>query len=157
MDPNRYHLTSTWQLPAGPERVYRVLQDVAGYPAWWPQIRSVRRIDDRTGELRVRSFLPYELLFTVHEQRQDAGARLLQAELRGDLQGWSRWQVSAAGPGSVVVFEEEVRPGKPLMRRLAPLARPLFLANHAVMMRSGERGLRALLSAPPATSSASGP
>ncbi|MDH6126002.1 SRPBCC family protein [Kitasatospora sp. GP82] len=143
MDPNRYHLSSVWSVPAHPEQVYRVLEDVARYPAWWPQIRTVRQLDETTGELRVRSFLPYELRFTVREQHRDAAAGLLQAELRGDLQGWSRWQLSPAGPaGSRILFEEDVRPGKALMRRLALIARPLFLANHAAMMRAGERGLR---------------
>jgi len=34
---------------------------------------------------------------------------------------------------------------KRLLRRLAPVARPLFRANHAAMMRRGHRGLRAYL------------
>ena len=34
---------------------------------------------------------------------------------------------------------------KALLRRLAPIARPAFRANHALMMRHGERGLRTYL------------
>ncbi|MFI5533193.1 SRPBCC family protein [Kitasatospora sp. NPDC051853] len=141
MDANHYRLTSAWALPAAPARVYAALRDVEHYPDWWPQIRTVRRLDDHTGELLIRSVLPYSLLLTAREQLQDEAAGLLAAELTGDLVGWSRWTVRPDGPGTRAVFEEEVRPAKPLMRRLAPVARPLFLANHAAMMRAGHRGL----------------
>ncbi|MFE0458979.1 SRPBCC family protein [Kitasatospora sp. NPDC058965] len=188
MDANHYRLTSTWRLPAPPERVYRTLRDVPGYPHWWPQVRQVVPLDERTGQLRIRSLLPYQLLVTAHERRQDPPpafgrgdphpspgrgdphsspgrgdphpspgrrdpqppAGVLEAELTGDLVGWSRWTVHPAGAGAAVaVFEEEVRPGKALMRRLALPGRPLFLANHALMMRAGERGLRRLLARGP--------
>ncbi|MGW4645675.1 SRPBCC family protein [Kitasatospora sp. NPDC004289] len=148
MDANHYHLVSTWRLPATPARVYAALRDVEHYPDWWPQIRSVRRLTDHSGELVIRSVLPYSLRLTAREQLQDEAAGLLAAELTGDLVGWSRWTVrpddhdgTGTGTGTRAVFEEEVRPAKPLMRRLAPVARPLFLANHAAMMRSGRRGL----------------
>ncbi|MFJ8044321.1 SRPBCC family protein [Kitasatospora sp. NPDC096147] len=148
MDANDYHLVSSWPLPAAaPARVYAALRDVGHYPDWWPQVRSVRRLDDRSGELLIRSVLPYSLLLTAREQLQDEAAGILAAELGGDLVGWSRWTVRPKGTGTRAVFEERVRPAKPLMRRLAPVARPLFLANHAAMMRSGLRGLRAHLAA----------
>ncbi|PYC73959.1 polyketide cyclase [Streptomyces tateyamensis] len=155
MEFNHYRLTSTWRLPAPPGPVYRALRDVPAYPHWWPQVRQVVRLDERTGRVRIRSALPYQLLVTAHERRQDpprASARgysragVLEAELAGDLVGWSRWTVGPDGAaGSLAVFEEDVRPGKALMRRLALPGRPLFLINHALMMRSGERGLRARL------------
>ncbi len=70
--------------------------------------------------------------------------------MEGDLTGWSRWTVTTDGAGgSLVLFEEETRPAKPLLRLLALPARPLFRANHAVMMRRGRRGLAAHLGARP--------
>jgi hypothetical protein len=145
MDPNRYRLASTWVLNAEPDDVYRTLQDVARYPLWWPEVRQARRLGDRAGELVVRSLLPYELVFRIEEARQAPAEGVLEAILTGDLNGWSRWTVSRATGGTRVVFEEDVRPGKPLMRRLAPAARLAFVANHALMMRSGRRGLQAYL------------
>lgn len=156
MDSNHYHLTSAWRLAAPPRVVYRALREVEQYPHWWPQVRQVRRLDDRSGELRIRSALPYSLVLTAHERRQDEAAGVLEADLLGDLAGWSRWTISPVDPGhpdrSLAVFEEDVRPGKALMRRLALPARPLFLANHALMMRAGERGLKRYL-----TTSVTGP
>ncbi|MCX4746230.1 SRPBCC family protein [Kitasatospora sp. NBC_01287] len=154
MESNRYHLTSNWQLPAPPRTVYRALRDVEHYPRWWREVREVSRLDDRTGRLRIRSVLPYELLLTARERRQDehpAGrGGVLEAELTGDLVGWSRWTVAPDGArGSLAVFEEEVSGGATLMRLFARPGRPFFLANHALMMRSGLRGLRRHLAARP--------
>ncbi|MEY9944029.1 SRPBCC family protein [Kitasatospora sp. GAS1066B] len=154
MDFNQYHLTTSWRLPAPPDAVFRALRDVEGYPRWWPQVRQVQRLDGSSGRLRIRSVLPYELVLTARERRQEergAGqGGVLEAELTGDLAGWSRWTVTSDGPGaSLAVFEEQVRGGKPLMRLLALPGRPVFLANHALMMRSGRRGLRRHLSAGP--------
>ena len=43
------------------------------------------------------------------------------------------------------VFEEEVTATKALLRYLAPVARPAFRANHTLMMRHGQAGLRVYL------------
>ncbi|WP_329587533.1 SRPBCC family protein [Kitasatospora sp. NBC_01250] len=149
-DFNHYRLTSAWQLPAPAAQVYRVLREVEHYPRWWPQVREVRQLDADSGRLRIRSVLPYELLLTATARREEAapGGRggVLEAALAGDLAGWSRWTVRPDGPGAALaVFEEDVRGGRPLMRLLALPARPLFLANHALMMRAGHRGLRRYL------------
>jgi hypothetical protein len=134
--------------------VYAVLADVAGYPRWWPQVRSARQLDERSGELRCRSLLPYDLVFSARQVVADPVARVLRARLDGDLCGQSEWQITADGTGASAVFVEDVEVAKPMLRRLGLLARPLLRANHDVMMRSGETGLRRHLAA--VSSSASG-
>ena len=79
------------------------------------------------------------------ERVRDPGAGVLEIAMRGDLAGWARWTVRARGGGTRAVFEQDVEVRKPLLRRLALLGRPLFLANHALMMRAGRRGLAAWL------------
>ncbi|MFC9328235.1 SRPBCC family protein [Kitasatospora sp. NPDC057015] len=142
-----YHLSSTWQFGVSPGPVLAALADVAGYPRWWPQVREVRRTASDAGELVVRSVLPYRLVFAVRATRQDEAAGVLEARMTGDLVGWSRWTVTARPGGARVLFEEEARLGKPLLRLLSAPARPVFLTNHAAMMRGGERGLRGHLAA----------
>ena len=63
--------------------------------------------------------------------------------MTGDLIGRSRWVLAPAGTGTVVTFTEEATIGKPSLLRLEPALRPAFRWNHAQMMRSAERGLRA--------------
>jgi uncharacterized protein YndB with AHSA1/START domain len=139
---HRYRFHSVWDLPAEPRRVYRVLADPSCYPRWWPEVREVRRLDEHSGVMRVRSLLPYELSVVVHETRQDPVAGVLEARLDGDIEGVTRWTVSSRGEGaSVAEFFEDVEACKPLLRRFAVPGRPLFRANHTVMMRHGHVGL----------------
>ncbi|MCT2588602.1 SRPBCC family protein [Streptomyces sp. N2-109] len=142
---HQYHFHSTWLLPAPPDAVYRVLERGEEYPSWWPQVREVRPRDELSGVARFRSLLPYDLEITAHAVRSDPAEGVLEIVMHGDLEGWARWTLLPDGGGTRAVYEQRVEVRKPLMRALAVPCRPLFLANHALMMRSGRRGLRRLL------------
>ncbi|UGY90414.1 SRPBCC family protein [Streptomyces gobiensis] len=141
----RYRFRDVWEVPAPPDVVFAVLARAREYPAWWPQVREVTETDSRTGTARFRSFLPYDLVVTARETRNDPEAGLLEITMTGDLEGWARWTVTAHREGTRALFEQQVEVRKPLMRLLALPGRPLFLVNHALMMRGGRRGLRARL------------
>ncbi|MGW1158274.1 SRPBCC family protein [Streptomyces sp. NPDC002519] len=147
MDRNHYRFRSLWPLPAPPAAVYAALERAGDYPQWWRQVREVIRLDDTTEIVRVRSLLPYDLTFTAREVRCDPAAGVLQAALSGDLEGWARWTVTAAASGTLARYDQEVEVTKPLLRRWALPGRPVFRANHWLMMRAGRRGLRAHLRA----------
>ncbi|MEU5276818.1 SRPBCC family protein [Streptomyces asoensis] len=147
MDRTRYRFRSLWALPAPPDRVYDALERVDEYPRWWPQVREVRRIDDTTGVLRIRSLLPYDLAFTAREVRRDAAAGILQSAFSGDIDGWARWTVTADDAGTLARYDQVVQVRKPLLRLLAVPGRPAFRLNHRLMMRAGRRGLTAYLEA----------
>ncbi|WP_407554117.1 SRPBCC family protein [Streptomyces sp. Pv4-95] len=138
---HRHTFRSVWLLDAQPGVVYAVLERVEAYPRWWPQVREVTSIDERTAEARIRSLLPYDLTIVAAEKVRDPGAGVLEIAMRGDLAGWARWTIRPGKGGTRAVYEQEVEVCKPLLRVLAPLARPLFRLNHAVMMRAGRRGL----------------
>ena len=142
-----YVFRSEWRLPAGPDEVYAALQDVERYPAWWPQVIGVRRIDDLRGEMKVRSRLPYTLTVVLRREVEDPVARVLRATLDGDMTGMSQWTVSASDSGSLAVFDEAVNMRRRTIRTAGRLARPALVLNHSLMMRAGERGLRSYLSA----------
>ncbi|MFI1158212.1 SRPBCC family protein [Streptomyces sioyaensis] len=142
---HRYRFRTVWLLPATPTVVYAVLERAEAYPCWWPQVRAVTPLDDRSGIARFRSLLPYDLTVVATERVRDPGRGVLETALRGDLAGWARWTVVPGAGGTRVVFEQDVELCKPLLRRFALLGRPAFLANHALMMRAGRRGLAAWL------------
>lgn len=139
----RYVFHTEWHLPASPDDIYAALHDVASYPDWWPQVRSVRQLDDVTGELRCRSLLPYDLVFVVTREVEDPVGRVLQARQTGDLEGTSRWVI---GDDGTATFDEDVTVRKALVRAAGVIARPALRFNHDLMMRDGERGLRRYLS-----------
>jgi uncharacterized protein YndB with AHSA1/START domain len=145
VDLNQYAFRSEWHLDAPPADVYAVLHELADYPAWWPEVRRSEQVADQAFTLTCRSTLPYDLVFTTTQSRQDPEAGVLEANLAGDLDGFSRWTITASGPGATAVFEEEVEATKRSLRVLAPVARPAFRANHTLMMRHGQAGLRTYL------------
>ncbi|HEX5566718.1 MAG TPA: SRPBCC family protein [Streptomyces sp.] len=155
---NHHRFRSVWELAAPPDAVYAVLESAGQYPLWWPQVREVGlREDGRTGTARFRSLLPYDLVVTVRQTCRDPVARVLAIAMSGDLEGWARWRLvprgvpdggpeggagGGAGSGTRAFFEQEVEVRRSLLRLLALPGRPLFRANHALMMRAGHRGLR---------------
>ncbi|MGW0762971.1 SRPBCC family protein [Streptomyces sp. NPDC002814] len=147
MDWSHYRFRSVWVLPAPPAAVYAALERAEDYPDWWPQVRQVDAIDDVSGIVRVRSLLPYELTFTAREVVRDRAAGVLEIEMSGDLDGWARWTVRAHGAGTLARYDQVVDVSKPLLRRFAVPGRPVFRANHRLMMRAGRRGLAAYLEA----------
>ena len=122
-----------------------VLDDLSSYPAWWPEIRDVRPLGGRRFEVVARSFLPYELRFVSDADAPQTGAGIIDARLSGDMEGTVRWTVTDIDDGCRLVYDQEVTTHKRLLNVLAPIARPGFKANHALMMRHGEAGLRVFM------------
>jgi hypothetical protein len=145
MDRNFYVFRSEWALASPLDDVYLALAQLADYPSWWPEVRSVRQVSAETSELVCRSLLPYDLAFTSRQTCKDPDAGMLEAALAGDLAGFSRWTLTPSAEGTLAVFEEEVTAEKALLRRLGRVARPAFEANHSLMMRHGRQGLRTFL------------
>lgn len=144
---NRYRFRNVWRVAATPEETYAALCRLPEYPMWWPEVKEVDFVDRAGFRVRCRSLLPYDLSFVIHEPHVDPTSGVLMARLAGDLEGYSRWTVTGTSDGSNVVLDEEVVTTKPLLKRLSRVLRPALHANHALMMRHGEAGLRAHLAA----------
>jgi len=139
-----------WALDAPAARVFDALADVERYAAWWPQVRTVQRIDEHSGRTAVRSFLPYTLDLVLRREVEDEASRALRVAVSGDLEGWCQWQVEQATDhdgGTVATFDQVALVTPALLARTARLTAPLLRANHAWMMRSGRAGLAAYLRA----------
>ena len=145
MEPNHYVFRSLWQVHATRMDVFSVLADLTTYPAWWPEVRGVEKLEDGRFQMTCRSLLPYNLVFESIQDRRDPDEGVLEARLVGDLDGFSRWTIASDAAIVTAVFEEEVTATKALLRYLAPVARPAFRANHTLMMRHGQAGLRVYL------------
>lgn len=140
----------TWAVPFPPGEVYAVLADPAGYPRWWPQVRSAVAIDADSGQARVRSLLPYTLDLVLTRQVEDPVTRTLRVAIGRDLQGWSQWRLRPDGAGGTIGrYDQEVVLAVPGLARLSPVTGPVLRANHTWMMRSGERGLTRWLAREP--------
>jgi hypothetical protein len=146
MSLNEYRFRTVWAVETAAAPLFGALVDLANYPRWWPDIRAVSRVDDDTAEFTCRAMLPYALVFRLHRDEQDEPGGRLRVTMTGDLEGYVQGVVESDRPSrSRLEISQQVVVRKTLLRRLAPVARPLFRANHAAMMRRGHRGLRAYL------------
>lgn len=125
--------------------MFSALKDLEGYVDWWPEIKRVDKLAEGRFDVTARSFLPYELRFVTTQSVLDETTGMIEADLRGHLNGFSRWTLRESDGGTIAVFEEEVDTAKGLLNALAPVARAAFRYNHTLMMRHGEAGLRELL------------
>jgi hypothetical protein len=144
-----YLFRDTWLLDVPAHRVFDAVVDLASYPLWWPDVRSVTQVDDDTAELYCRALLPYALVVRMRRAEQDERTGRLRVEMTGDLEGYLAGVVGERTGGASLAITQKVVVRKRLLRRLAPVARPLFRLNHAVMMRRGRHGLRGYLAAEP--------
>ncbi|MBB2893939.1 SRPBCC family protein [Flexivirga oryzae] len=140
-----FRFASRHQLAAPRDAVFDVLVDAERWPTWWPQIRSVIPYDDTHGRAEIRSVLPFTLRIELTSEIADRESGVLRASLTGDLVGWSEFVIHAAGQGTALEYSQEVdlRLSGQLGRvACSAPARPLLIANHALMIRRGMHGLQ---------------
>jgi hypothetical protein len=145
VDLNFYRFRSSWDVDAPKADVYSALDAFDHYPDWWPEVRSAEKLAEGTYRVRVRSWLPYDLEFVGTERERDQQRGILSMHMDGDLEGFSRWTLTANGLATTVTFDEEVTVNKAMLRRLAIIGRPAYRWNHGLMIRHCKTGLRACL------------
>ncbi|CAN5149641.1 SRPBCC family protein [soil metagenome] len=141
MKLNHYQFHSAWFIDADPGELFDALNDVMSYPLWWPEIKEVVELGDEHHMIVARSLLPYSLRFESRPGAVDRATGTLETIMTGDLEGYSRWRLASDGDGTSVIFEESVDANKKLLRRLALIGRPFFIANHSLMMHRARRGM----------------
>lgn len=146
MAEHRYRFVSHWTAGAPADAAYAAIYAVVRYPIWWPEVKEVRQLSEDHLWLRTRSILPYDLAFDLDRTIADPVAGVLEADLRGDLEGRIRWTIRPAEGGCRITFDEDVVTNKRALNTLTWIARPAFSANHALMMAHGQSGLRSFLS-----------
>ncbi|RBY81431.1 polyketide cyclase [Blastococcus sp. TF02-09] len=160
-----YLFRDEWHVAAVPAEVWAAVRRVEEWPAWWPSVENVTRAgaDDAGSEVWTfvfRTRLPYRMAFDATVV-QDEPLRGVRTTVSGRVEGEGRWEVAAVAGGAAVRFDWRVRPRPAWMRLLSPLARPVFVWNHAALMREGGEGLAARLGtrllAPPVTAPAVAP
>ena len=93
---NDYTFQSIWELAAPPRDVYDVLAELGEYPEWWPEVKLAVKLGEDAYELRCRSILPYDLRFVTTRSVEDPESMILEANMRGDLEGFSRWTITGS-------------------------------------------------------------
>lgn len=149
----KYHFLTIWRIQAPLDEVYAAIQDSLHWPDWWPSVRKVEQTacGNASGINNIRRYswqgkLPYRVVFDIRATRIEELVAI-EGTARGDLDGCGRWDFSQQGGVSVVHYQWHVRSKRWWMNLVAPVARSIFVRNHAQIMEQGGKALARLLKA----------
>jgi hypothetical protein len=146
---NDYHFLSRWRVEGTCGEVADVLGDPLSLTRWWPSVYL--KVDElrppdahglgRRVRLETAGWLPYTLQweFEVVGSRYPYGFSIAA---NGDFDGRGEWTFVQDGPLVDITYDWRLRAGKPLLRHLSFLLKPLFEANHHWAMARGEESLK---------------
>lgn len=149
----RYYFEDVWTVAHPIGLVWRMVDDVAGWPSWWPDYRRVTRVSPEVEHgvgvrwrVGVKADLPYtvDFVFTVLKHEPP---RYVATAVEGFFTGRIDWRLEQDGQsGTRLTLREETETEWRLINLVARLGGRRFLeANHAAAMRRGEAGLRQAL------------
>lgn len=149
-----YRLLTIWRIKTPLTRVYAAIQDSLSWPQWWPGAKKVEQkaAGDANGINNVRDYawqgeFPYLVEFSMRATRIERLV-VIEGAAEGDLEGIGRWHFSRQGGVSIVRYEWQVHSTLAWMNLIAPIARPVFIHNHMLVMAQGGEGLARLLGSP---------
>lgn len=146
---NTYHFVSRWRVKASAEEVYDIVSQPLEYPRWWPSVYlDTQEISPgatsgtgRRVRFHTKGLLPYTLTWESCVTEAVPPRRIV-IEAAGDFNGRGIWSFVQDGDFVDIAFDWKLVVGKPLLRYLTPVLRPVFEANHRWAMRQGEICLR---------------
>jgi hypothetical protein len=139
----RYTFRNVFVLAATPGAVTAAVLAPEPWLAGLGHVRELERLatghDGRGPRYRVTvaaALPPYRLRWELEAVRVVPG-RTLDWCAAGDLEGEGSWQLTATDVGTEVVSTARLHTTRWWMNLLAPVARPLFVRNHDLVMRAG--------------------
>ena len=155
----RYEFTDVWVIPRGIDYAWRMVDDVASWPQWWPDYRFAECVSDikhgvgAKWHVKVKADLPYTLDFTfvvlAHEP-----PNYVRTLVAGFFEGEIDWRLEQKSPDLTrMTLHEQTETTWPLINLTARLGGRRFLEwNHKAAMKRGETGMKAAIArgyAPP--------
>ena len=157
-----YHFITNWKIQGTAHEVAEVLGDPIALTRWWPsvylQVRELEPGDPQTHigryiELYTKGWLPYTIAWEL-EVVESSYPYGFAIAARGDFDGRGVWTFLQDGRFVNVTYDWQLTTGKPLLRNLSAVMRPVFEANHRWAMAQGEESLKLELARRRATSEA---
>ena len=145
----RYDFTDVWTAPASIDFAWRMVDDVAGWPTWWPDYRFAEIVSDikhgpgTRWHVKVKSDLPYtvDFEFTVltHEP-----PTYVKTRVQGFFQGEIDWRLEQLSQNQTkLTLHEQTETQWALINLTARIGgRRLLMRNHESAMRRGEAGMK---------------
>jgi hypothetical protein len=145
----RYDFTDVWTVETSIDFAWRMVDDVAGWPTWWPDYRFAEIVSDikhgpgTRWHVKVKSDLPYtvDFEFTVlaHEPPM-----YVKTRVQGFFQGEIDWRLGQLSHNRTkLTLHEQTETKGALINLTARIGgRRLLMRNHESAMRRGEAGMK---------------
>ena len=148
MPANEYKFITRWRLRAIASEIYDLIANPLDYPRWWPsvylQTKQLGPPDEnglgRRVQLHTKGWLPYTLRWESSTTEADRPHRIA-IRATGDFNGRGIWTFEQENDFVDVTFNWQLLAGKPLLRYLSFLLKPVFSANHVWAMARGKQSL----------------
>jgi len=137
----------SWEFSVPPEKLWAALADTQSFTRWWPWLRSFDPVPLEPGattHCTIGPPLPYVLRAQVTIVAVEHGA-YLDTEVSGDVRGPARLEVQRATEGSSARLAWTLAVERPLLRRVAAVARPMLQWGHDWVVDRGVEQFRAQL------------
>jgi hypothetical protein len=146
MSSHDYIFTDTWSINADQRSVWDALGEYQDWASWWGGLERVEMLDERIGvgsrfRCTWRGDAWYRLRLTLTITLYDDGKRIA-FDSDGDLVGKGDFTLHGDAETVTMLINWQVRTVKWWMNMFGPLLRPIFIRNHARIMKSGEKGLQ---------------
>lgn len=147
-----YEFTDVWMIPVPIDFAWRMVDDVASWPQWWPDYRFAEIVSDiKHGagvrwHVKVKSDLPYTVDFEFTVLEHDP-PRYVSITTNGFFEGRVDWRLEEVSPRMTrLTLHEQTETKWALINLTARLGgRRLLEWNHAAAMRRGELGMKAAI------------
>jgi hypothetical protein len=142
-----YKFVTNWTFASPVEPIWAMLMAPEAWPSWWKGVEKVELL--RPGDANLigairsytfRSRLPYALKFKMETTRIEP-MREIEGHATGELEGRGLWALEQDAGQTHVRYDWQVDAHKWWMCALAPIARPIFIWNHDIIMEWGRRGM----------------
>jgi uncharacterized protein YndB with AHSA1/START domain len=148
----RYEFIDVWTVPAPIEFAWRMVDDVAAWPGWWPDYRAAEIVSEvkhgagTRWHVKVKSDLPYTLDFEFVVLEHDP-PRFVRVRTDGFFEGEIETRLEQVAAGTTrLTFHEATETRWALINLTARLGgRRLLERNHRTAMLRGESGMQAAI------------
>jgi hypothetical protein len=149
MSTNQYHFVTNWEFKSPIEDVFKLIENGADLPKWWPDVYLAAKAekqgrDDRVGDkihFHTKGWLPYTLKWTA-EVISFRPPTHMEIKATGDFVGKGLWSLSQEGDITKVQFDWHILAEKPLLRYFSFIAKPIFSWNHHWAMAKGFESMK---------------
>ncbi|MCU1455599.1 MAG: hypothetical protein JWN46_3745 [Acidimicrobiales bacterium] len=132
-----------YDFPLDAEAFWSVIDRTDSYRDWWPWLRSFDadglHVGDRWSCV-IRPPLPYLVRITV-ELREVDPARLVVADISGDLAGTARLEIEDLAAGCRTRLLSSLAPERGVLRALSTVAPAVARSGHEAVLDRGARQL----------------